>query len=180
MKRVIKCVSLLICSVFLLLCFVFPVACLDYSADSPSYISESGNFYIEVNTVEIGRGTIILPNNYKYDYLSTYDNSDELYNSTSSTLNGYIITTRGNRYQCRFSSFSPAQYYLGTGVGYGWQDLSISELYTSNGSILGSNGQKVYNVPDSDRIIISIVIIACLLYLIFTAVVMILRKRSDY
>ena len=70
-KGVLKCASLVLCLVCLLHCFVFPVACLDYSANPPSYINYRC-FYIEVNTSQLGRGTIILPDNYKWDDISTY------------------------------------------------------------------------------------------------------------
>ena len=179
MKVVKKCVSLLICLVCLVPFFVFQVECLDYSEDSPSYVSEVGNFYIEVSTVELGRGTLILPNNYKYDYISTYSSGNNLYNTYSSTISGYIKLQNGNSYQIRFQGFSSAQYNSGSGVGYGYQDLTVNALYTTNGSILGTNGIKVYNIPDSDRILISVVLVAMLVYLVFGSVTFILRRWSN-
>lgn len=175
MKRVIyKCVGLVICSVFLLLCFVFPSACLDYSEDSPSYVPEKSNFYIEVTTSELGNCTLILPNDYIENIISTRGTGVQLYNTTMSTLNGYVLTSSGTYYRLRFSALDTPDYYTNTQYGQ-WTDLTITQLKTSNGSISGANGQKVYILSDFQKIIISCVIV--LLTMIFLCNVVIIFKR---
>lgn len=173
-KGFLKCVGLLICSVFLLLCCAFPSVCLDYSEDSPSYVPEKGNFYIQVSTTELGSCTFLLPNNYKADILSTRGNTLQLYNTTMSTINGYVLTSSGVYYRLRFNALDTAEYYTSTSYGT-WNDLTVSQLLTSNGSILGSNGQKVYLLSDFEKIIISCVIV--LLTLIFGCNIVIMFKR---
>lgn len=181
-KKVIKCVSLLICLVCLLLCCVCPVVALDYSENSPSYIREKGNFYIEISSVELGTGTILLANNYRVDILSTYGNSQQLYNTTSSTISGYLYTTSNNYYQIRFTSLNTPQYYVqGTGINYGWQDLTINQLVSTNGSIKGDNGIKVYFYSDFEKILISAIIIFFVLFFIFSGVRFVISfKKRDF
>ena len=181
MKRVIKCINLVLCLVLLALFCVCPCECLDYSADSPSYITKSGCFYIEVQTSQLGHCTIILPSNYQFDLISTYKNSDVLYNTTSGTMSGTVITASGDTYNFRFQAFSNAQYYRPNDIGtsYTWSTLTINRLVSTNGSILGTNGIKVYNIPDSDKIIISVVLVSSLLYIIFGSVILIFNKRGS-
>lgn len=182
MKRVIKCVSLVISLVCLVLFLSFPVVCLEYSDNVPNYVNEKGNFYIEVATSQIGAGTILLSNNYKFDYLSTYGSTEQLYNTTNSTISGYIYTTNNNYYQIRFTSLDTAQYYItGSGIGgnYGWQDLTITKLVSTNGSILGDNGIKVYSVSDSDKIIITILIVTVSLVLFGYVILLLFNRKGE-
>lgn len=182
-RGVFKCVSLLICLVCLLLCFVFPVACLDYSVNSPTYVKEKGNFYIEVQTSELGRGAILLANNYQVDILSTYGNTSELYNTLNSTLNGYFLTQNGTYHQLRFTTLSTAQYYIqssGIGGTYGWQDLTITELYTTNGSILGSKGIKVRFFTDFEKLLLTSLIVVFTISFVLGGIKFIIKlKRGD-
>ena len=175
-----KCGILLMCLVLLLHCFVFQVACLEYSTDNP--IGYKGNFFIQVTTSELGNCVIILPNTYKYDYLSTYSNTYHLYNTTNSTISGQVIVISSNTsYPCRFTALNQAQYQTTSGYQTTWNDLTITSLTKTNGSILGDNGIKVYNVSDSDRIIISLFIIALIsVYVISFLGFVFNRKRGDY
>ena len=178
-KGVLKCASLVLCLVCLLHCFVFPVACLDYSANPPSYINYRC-FYIEVNTSQLGRGTIILPDNYKWDDISTYNNSTQLINKTSGTLTGRFVTQGGTTYSFRFSAFNTPQYQTTSNGISTWTALTVTQLYTTNGSIDGNNGIKVYNVADSDKIFITILIIGVFFMVLFNSLIFILnRRRGD-
>lgn len=185
MKRVIQCVSLVICFLCLGLFLSFPADCLDYSNSYPSYLKEKGNFFIEVGTVELGRGSIILANNYKVDNLSTYGNTSELYNTLSSTISGYFLTQNGTYYQLRFTTLDTAQYYLsGSGIGgnYGWQDLTVQNLYSTNGSILGDKGVKVHFFTDFEKLLVTMFIVICTVSFVIGGIKFIinLRKGSSF
>ena len=178
MKKVNKCVILLICLVCLLHCFVYQAVCLEYSADSP--IGYKGNFYIQVGTTELGNCIIVLPNTYKFDYLSTYSDSLKLYNTMNSTLSGYVFTSNNN-YPLRFTALNTAQYQTTSGYQTTWNDLTINSLVKTNGSILGENGIKVYNVSDSDKIIITLLTISLVSVFVISFLTFVFNhKRSDY
>ena len=179
-KGVIKCASLVLCSVCLLHCLGFRAECLDYSANAPSYLNYNDVFYIEVNTSQLGRGTIMLPDNYKFDNITTANNSYQLFNKTSGTMSGRFITQNGTSYSFRFSAFSSGQYQTSSGGVSTWTGLTVTQLYTTNGSIDGNNGLKVYNVADSDKIMITILIIGVFFMVLFNSLLFILnRKRGD-
>lgn len=129
MKRTIKiCVNFIIVSVLLL---IFPIISSAYSNQLPAYL---GSFpdaaYIELNTSNFGRCAFVLPVSYQTETISY--NGNKIYNSTASTLYGYLVTQNGTVYDIRAQRLSNFQYAYTSGYQTQYVDINYSEIYNTN------------------------------------------------
>ena len=110
MKGLKKCLSCLLVCIGLFTTFLsFQVSAAEYGAVYPDYLNQSSACFVECDT-SIGKGTIVLPINYKTDTIGFYGSGYDLFNCTSGTLTGQIVFENGSTYTCRASAFSTFQY----------------------------------------------------------------------
>ena len=119
----------------------------EYGNEYPSYLNYSGGAYIEVQS-SIGRGTLILPNTYKSNYIGFYGNGYNLCNLSNSTLTGRFVLQNGTTYTARFNAFSTSQYYYESGMTREYRDLSISKIYNTNCDFIDETTMERYNLID--------------------------------
>lgn len=162
MKGKSKCLSFL--SVFIGLFIVlsaFPVYAAEYGETYPNYLNQSSACFVECNT-SLGKGSIVIPVNYRYDYLGFYGNGNDLMNCTTSTINGQFVLTNGNTYTIRAQSFSKFQYQSTNGYYNEWYDLNVSNILNTNVQLddeKGDRGNIIYDFSMYEKIVISLLVI---------------------
>lgn len=128
----------------------------DLAIDTPIL----GGYYVDVMTGELGALRIYIPVNYIDGYLS-YSDSGSLINISASTITGYAYDDSGDLYTVRWSTFSLPQYRLYEGIGYSYEDLTITAVEGTNVSILGSDPGQV--ISDSILLMILCVFVGVIL-----------------
>lgn len=127
-----KILSVFLCSVALLTVFVFPASAKTYNDEFPSYIPSSGGTYCEFKNSTFQRCAFVVPIDFQKHSFSFADNSaSNVFNHTRSTISGYLYTSNGERYDCRFTSQSTLEYRT-NGSYNQWQSLPMGEILNTN------------------------------------------------
>ena len=142
---------------------IFHITCFAYSNVFPDYLGIEYCAYIEVNT-NLGKGAIIIPSNYQYDYL-TIDSNGQIINLNSSTISTRFILQNGTQYDVRAQSLSNFQYRYTSGYQTLYDDINISTIYNTNcniNSYISNSYDRVYHFTTFE-----IIVICCLFTILF-------------
>lgn len=185
MKKVITFLLVVVCLFSL---FAVSVSAQEYADTYPSYAGVSGGAWVEVRT-DLGRFTLVLPIEYKQDYLSfdksTGYNLVSVSNSTVSgrayfqdTVNMANITFRDT--QVRFSSFGTLQIYVPYRTGnntlsWRYEEYDVDEIYATNCDFIDEAGNRGNDLYTYDWNLISVVLLGFIA--LFLLLGLVLRPR---
>lgn len=168
--RKIKC---LIYSVIFTLGFIvslcFPAYAAEYGRQYPAYLKQSAACFVECQT-NLGKGSIVLPQNYQYNYLGFSGQGSNIMNLQSSSISGQFVQENGTSYEVRASGFSTFQYYYSNGSWGSYYDLTVSQIYNTNIQFTDEQddrGNIIYNFSNFQKFLL--VICTLLLSLIFVS-----------
>ena len=114
--------TVLILLVVLISLFALPCSAALYSTDH--------TYYVEVQTTQLGRITLLIPSNYANFF--QFGGEIPLINSNSSTYSVFIKeNTNVYNNQVRFAPFDVPEYRT-TSTSYDYQQLTITQVYDSN------------------------------------------------
>lgn len=150
----------------------------EYGSEYPDYIDYSGGAYIEVQST-LGRGTFVLQDTYKSGFIGFFGTGYNICNLSSSTVNGKFVSTDGDIYDVRFSSYSIPQYYYTSGMNREWRNIYTTEIYNTNCEFIDETDLErgnLIDVFDNDIFSYSIV---CLLILVVILLIALLIKVKD-
>lgn len=158
----IKC---LISSVIFILLFIvslcFPTYAAEYGKQYPAYLKQSAACFVECQT-NLGKGTVVLPQNYQYNYIGFSGKGSNIMNLQSSSISGQFVLENGTSYEVRASGFSTFQYYYSNGNWGSYYDLTVSQIYNTNVQFTdeqGDRGNIIYNFSNYQKFV---VILLCL------------------
>lgn len=153
----IKC---LICSAIFTLLFIgllcFPTFAAEYGRQYPAYLKQSAGCFVECQT-NIGKGTVVLPRNYQYNYIGFSGKGSNIMNLQSTSISGQFVLEDGASYDVRASGFSTFQYYNSNGNWGSYYDLTISSIYNTNIQFIdeqSDRGNVIYNFSNYEKFII--------------------------
>lgn len=118
--------------IILMCCTVLPTYALQYSNNYPSYIPYVGAIYCEVQSSPLGLGSLVFSSSISKGAISIGSGSNNLYNSTSSTISGIFRTSQGVDYNIRAAAYSSFQYAVTSGYNTTYYDLNISQIISTN------------------------------------------------
>lgn len=111
---------------------VSPAYAMTYDNNFPDYIPYAGGAYIEVNVTTFQKCACVFPIDTQKNTFSFIGSSNtDIVNITRSTINGYLYTSSGTRYDCRASSLSSIE-YRDNGYPYEWHELNITKILNTN------------------------------------------------
>lgn len=178
MKRKVK----ILCSLGFIILYITLLCCpayaVDYGVQYPDYVPQSSGCFIECNS-NIGKGCLLLP----YEFVDNsigYYNNNQFCNLTKSTINGVFITENGTSYSIRCTALGGFQYVYSTGYQSSYQDLTFNSIYNTNCTFLTENSENqnnVYHLSDTDKIIISLIVLI-MFFNFFELSVLIIRGKS--
>lgn len=155
----IKC---LICSAIFTLLFIgslcFPTFAAEYGRQYPEYLKQSSACFVECQT-NLGKGAIVLPRNYQYDYIGFSGKGSNIMNLQSSSISGQFVLENGTSYEVRASGFSTFQYYDSNGNWGSYYDLTVSQIYNTNIQFTdeqGNRGNVIYNYSNFQKFLLVI------------------------
>ena len=155
----IKC---LISSVIFILLFIvslcFPTYAAEYGRQYPAYLNQSSGCFIECQT-NLGKGSIILPLNYQYEYIGFSGSGSNVMNIQSSSISGQFVLENGTSYEVRASGFSTFQYYDNKGNWGSYYDLTFSKIYNTNVQFTDEQedrGNVIYNFSNFQKFLVVI------------------------
>lgn len=155
----IKC---LICSAIFTLLFIgslcFPTFAAEYGRQYPAYLKQSAGCFIECQT-NLGKGSIVLPRNYQYEYIGFSSSGSNVMNLQSSSISGQLVLENGTSYDVRASGFSTFQYYSNNGNWGSYYDLTVSQIYNTNVQFTdeqGDRGNVIYNFSNFQKFLVVI------------------------
>lgn len=150
----------------------------EYSDNYPNYLPTNSCAYIEVQTTQLGQGTLIFSIDKQFDTFSFYQNSYNISNQTNSTVSGYFIKkSNSESYTVRLRSLNTLQYQTNSSFGGSqYADLTVTQILNTNVQFddLSENGRgnTVNKVSWENKplftsliVIIVVVVILCLLRL---------------
>lgn len=153
----IKC---LISSVIFILLFIvslcFPAYAAEYGRQYPAYLKQSSACFIECQT-NLGKGTVVLPRNYQYNYIGFSGKGSNIMNLQSTSISGQFVLEDGTLYEVRSSGFSTFQYYNSNGNWGSYYDLSVSQIYNTNVQFAdeqGDRGNVIYNFSNYQKFVV--------------------------
>lgn len=155
--RKIKCSIFSAIFIFLfigLLCF--PTYAADYGRQYPPYLKQSAACFVECQT-NLGKGTVVLPQNYQYNYIGFSGKGSNIMNLQSSSISGQFVLENGTSYEVRASGFSTFQYYDSNGNWGSYYDLTVSQIYNTNVQFAddqGDRGNVIYNFSNYQKFIV--------------------------
>ena len=174
MKGVKKCLSCLLVFIGLFTgCLSFQCYAEEYGSAYPSYLSQSSACFVECETY-LGKGTIVLPINFKQNTIGFYGNDYELFNCTSSTLNGQFVLENGTTFTCRATSFNKFEVRSSSEYYNQYSELGVMQIYNTNVDFLddiGERGNTVYSFTPFEQIVIVL-----LLFIVVLFVPLLLKK----
>ena len=164
----IKC---LICSAIFTSLFIvslcFPTFAAEYGRQYPVYLNQSAACFVECQT-NLGKGTIVLPRNYQYEYIGFSGSGSNVMNLQSSSISGQFVLENGTSYEVRASGFSTFQYYSNNGNWGSYYDLTVSQIYNTNVQFTDEQrdrGNVIYNFSNYQKFVA--VLLSLLLCIIF-------------
>lgn len=153
----IKC---LICSAIFTLLFIaslcFPTYAAEYGKQYPAYLNQSAACFVECQT-NLGKGTIVIPCNYQYEYIGFSGSGSNLMNLQSSSISGQFVLENGTSYEVRASGFSTFQYYNNSGNWGSYYDLTVSQIYNTNVQFTddkSDRGNVIYNFSNYQKFVV--------------------------
>lgn len=153
----IKC---LISSVIFILLFIvslcFPTYAAEYGKQYPAYLKQSAGCFIECQT-NLGKGSIVLPRNYQYEYIGFSGSGSNIMNLQSSSISGQFVLENGTSYDVRASGFSTFQYYSNSGNWGSYYDLTVSSIYNTNVQFTdeqSDRGNVIYNFSNYQKFVV--------------------------
>lgn len=127
-----KLCSIISCSLIGLVVFISPAYAMTYENKFPDYVPYAGGAYIEVNDSTFQRCACVFPIDTQKNTFSFIGSSNtDIVNIIRSTVNGYLYTSSGTRYDCRVSSLSSIE-YRDNGYPYEWHELNITRILNTN------------------------------------------------
>lgn len=166
----IKC---LISSVIFILLFIvslcFPTYAAEYGKQYPAYLKQSAGCFIECQT-NLGKGSIILPRNYQYEYIGFSGSGSNVMNLQSSSISGQFVLENGTSYEVRASGFSTFQYYSNSGNWGSYYDLTVSQIYNTNVQFTdeqGDRGNVIYNFSNYEKFVVVLLSLSLCVYFVF-------------
>ena len=160
----IKC---LICSVIFTLLFTallcFPTYAAEYGRQYPAYLKQSAACFVECQT-NLGKGAIVLPRNYQYEYIGFSGSGSNLMNLQSSSISGQFVLENGTSYEVRASGFSTFQYYNNSGNWGSYYDLTVSQIYNTNVQFTddkSDRGNVIYYFSEYEKIVLTLLSFLC-------------------
>lgn len=141
----------------------FPTYAAEYGRQYPAYLKQSAACFIECQT-NIGKGTVVLPRNYQYNYIGFSGKDSNIMNLQSSSISGQFVLENGTLYEVRASGFSTFQYYYSNGSWGSYYDLSVSQIYNTNIQFTdeqSDRGNVIYSFSNYEKFII---VILCFLF----------------
>lgn len=150
--------------------FVLLFSCLSISSYAVFYddtfpITETGltgGAFIKCNS-SIGQIVIVLPYNYKDNYL-TFTSSGNLYNASSNTITVSVFRN-GTKYTGRFSSYSTLQYRIDSDYNYSY--VTTSDIISTNVVFLGLTERSNENFYFTTFEMFSLSVQICILFFVF-------------
>ena len=111
---------------------------LAYADVYPAFAPLKGSMYIEAETT-LGRVLLLFPSN-TAGYITQYNNSADIVNTSSSTLTGRMYTGSSyfSEYTFRMSSFGGVQYQTTVGYTTTWVDIAVTEICNTNMQLLNN------------------------------------------
>jgi len=177
----IKC---LISSVIFILLFIvslcFPTYAAEYGRQYPAYLNQSSGCFIECQT-NLGKGSIILPRNYQYEYIGFSGSGSNVMNIQSTSISGQFVLENGTFYEVRASGFSTFQYYDNKGNWGSYYDLTVSKIYNTNVQFTDEQedrGNVIYNFSNYEKFVVVLFSLLLCAYVLF--VIFYLRTRELY
>lgn len=163
----------LICSAIFTLLFIgslcFPTFAAEYGRQYPAYLKQSAGCFIECQT-NLGKGTIVIPRNYQYEYIGFSGSGSNVMNIQSSSISGQFILENGTSYEVRASGFSTFQYYDNKGNWGSYYDLTVSQIYNTNVQFTdeqGDRGNLIYNFSNYQKFVAVLLSLLLLVYFVF-------------
>lgn len=127
-----KFFSVISCSLIGLVFLISPAYAMTYDNNFPDYVPYAGGAYIEVNSSDFQKCAVVFPIDTQKNTFSFIGSSNtDIVNITRSTINGFLYTSSGIRYDCRVSSLSSIE-YRDNGYPYDWNDLRINKILNTN------------------------------------------------
>lgn len=127
-----KFFSVLLVSFIGLVVLVAPAYAMTYDNNFPTYVPYSGGAYIEVNSSDFQKCSVVFPIDTQKNTFSFIGSSNtDIVNITRSTISGFLYTSSGTRYDCRVSSLSSIE-YRDNGYPYEWHELNITKILNTN------------------------------------------------
>lgn len=165
----IKCsIFSVIFTLLFIVSLCFPTYAAEYGRQYPPYLKQSAACFIECQT-SLGKGTVVLPSNYQYNYLGFSGKGSNIMNLHSSSISGQFVLEDGTLYEVRASGFSTFQYYYSNGNWGSYYDLNISQIYNTNIQFTdeqSDRGNVIYNFSNFQKIILVISVLIFSLILI--------------
>lgn len=176
-----KKLSILLIVSALIILMAFPAAA-SFTAEMPRYTNITGGAFFEVLDSAVGACTVIIPIEFKDNYLAFVLSGDDIpfviVNVSNSTINGVVITPDGRQYTCRATRFSWFEYQDTSSPYNQWLDLNPEVTTMSNSNIFFLTENPLYynnTVLDYNKIQLAF---SCLIFmvLILDLFVNLLRK----
>ena len=154
----------------LLTVFVVLFSCFSFSSYAVFYddtfpITETGltgGAFIKCKS-SIGEIVIVLPYNYKDNYL-TFTSSGNLYNASSNSINVSVFRN-GHQYRGRFPSYSTLEYRVDDNHSY--TDVVTSDILATNVVFLGLTERSNENFYFTTFEMFSLSVQICILFFVF-------------
>ena len=143
-----------VCIISFVILLIFHITPYAYSNQYPSYLGSEYCAYIECNT-NLGRGALIIPVNYQYDYLSI--ENGQIINLGTSTISTRFILQNGTVYDVRCQYLNHFEYRYTSGYQILYADINITKIYNTNcniNSYTSSAYDRVYNFSTYEIIVI--------------------------
>ena len=176
MKGIKKCLSCLLVCIGLFTTFLsFQVSAAEYGAVYPDYLKQSSACFVECDTL-LGKGTLVLPINYKTDTIGFYGDGYELFNCTSSTVTGQFVLENGDTYSCRATAFGVFQYRISDDYYNQYTDLGCFSIFNTNVEFLDetdtrNNSIFDFTVTEQIFIVLDILLLFVLILILFRKVI---------
>lgn len=109
----------------------------------------NGGYYFSADTSELGEVSIFVPYEYQYGSFTT-NSTGNLVSLRSSTVTG-IMYRGSTAYTIRWTAFSTPQYRFANTTGYTYEDLTVSNILSTNVEVL-NDYEKIPLFPNADLI----------------------------
>lgn len=164
-------VSLIVCISLVTTCLSLSAFAKEYSNNYPAYLPVSNCAYCEVNTTELGTGTLVFNMDYQFDtFCFSGHTGYKIANQTRSTVTGTFITNSGVSYPVRLTSLNTIEYKTSTNSIY--HKLNSTEILNTNIQFVDNQNNRGNSItiysPEVKPlgILLSVLIVLCGLYIL--------------
>lgn len=177
-------VSSIVVILLVITCLNLFVFAEDYSSKYPDYLPTSSCAFIEVQTSELGQGTLIFSIDKQFDTFSFYGNGYNISNQTASNVSGYFIKKSNKEsYSVRLRSLNTIQYQTNSSFGGNqYVDLTVTNILNTNVQFndLTDNNRNNSIVNISNEIFpIYVVILISSFFICVLLLILIYRRSSN-